>query len=157
MGRSLNDPILAAKLAQEQTRQGAMLEANQGSFAQQFALAQPDRRLGYANQRANILGGLATQAMSNRQALAAMGEGILQREREFRLATANRSGTNTNTSGGGVAGGIGGALAGGALGMNLFGGGDGGKSLGKLFGAGRTGLNGFGNDDAAFKQYYQGN
>jgi hypothetical protein len=136
MGRSMNDPILAAKLAQEQTRQGAMLEAQQGSFAQQFALQQPDRRLGYASQQANVLGGLATQAMANRQALSAMGEGILGREREFRLATANRSGTQSSTSGGGIGGAISGGLAGAGMGANLFsmfgnsGGGGGGFNFG---------------------------
>jgi hypothetical protein len=110
MGTNPNDPVFANKLAQEQTRQGAYLQGQQGSFAQQLALGQPERRLGFAQQQAGILGGLATQAMFNRQTLAAMGEGIMTGDRNFRLQSASHYG-NTE-SGGGLAGALKGGLAG---------------------------------------------
>jgi hypothetical protein len=127
MGRSMNDPILAAKLATEQTRQQAMLGAQQGQFAQQYALQLPQQRLQYAQQGASVLDGLATQAMKNRIALASMGESAMSDERNFRIQSGQRVGTSTEKSGGGIGGAISGALGGaGAIGsglMNLFGGG----------------------------------
>lgn len=119
MGRSMNDPILRAKLAQEQTRQSAQLNANQGSFATQMALQQPGMRLGFAQDRTNVLSGLATQAMANRQALLSMGQGIQNSERNFRVQTATRWGKES--SGGGLGGAITGALGGAAMGMNVGG------------------------------------
>jgi hypothetical protein len=64
-GRGMNDPILRAKLAQEQTRQQSQLEAQQGAFASNFALQQPMQRLQFAEGRANVL----TQDMARRQGL----------------------------------------------------------------------------------------
>lgn len=116
-GRNINDPILQAKLAQEQTRQSSVLDANQGSFAQQLAMQAPMQRLGFAQQRAGVLGGLATQAMQNRQMIAAMGEGIMNNERNFRLQTATRWGNEQ--SGGGAGGAITGALGGIGAGASL--------------------------------------
>jgi hypothetical protein len=95
MGRAQNDPILKAKLAQEQIRQQAMLDAEQGGLATQLAMQLPGQRLGFAQQRSQILGGLATQAMANRQALAALGSGIMNSERGFRLDTGLRFNTGT--------------------------------------------------------------
>lgn len=112
MGRSMNDPILRAKLAQEQTRQSTMLDAQQGAWAQQFALQQPMQRLGFMGQRADALQGLASQALANRQALAAMGSGVLQNERNFRATTAERYSNGTTESGGGLKGALTGGLAG---------------------------------------------
>jgi hypothetical protein len=77
MGRSMNDPILRAKLAQEQTRQTSLLDAEQQGWATQKAMSNPYERLNLTGQRANLLGGLASQALANRQALAALGEGIM--------------------------------------------------------------------------------
>jgi hypothetical protein len=120
MGRGGNDPVLRAKLAQEQTRQSAMLDAQQGAFGQNLAMQLPGQRLGFAGQRANVLGGLATQAMQNRQSIAAMGEGIMNQERNFRLQTAKRYGEQTQSSGGGIGGAISGALGGAGTGMSLM-------------------------------------
>jgi hypothetical protein len=117
MGRDPNDPILKTKLAQEQTRQASMLDASQGAFAQNFALSLPGQRLDYAGQRANVLGGLASQAMANRQAIAAMGEGIMNNERNFRLQTAEKYGSQE--SGGGLKGALSGFLAGAGTGASL--------------------------------------
>lgn len=140
MGCTINDPVLAAKLGQEQMRQSAQLDANQGSFAQQMALAAPGARLGFTAQRAGVLGGLATQAMANRQQLAAMGEAIQNNETNFRLATATHWGKSDTESGGGVKGAITGGIAalGAVYGMGgMMGGGAGG---GGAMGAGGGGM-----------------
>lgn len=113
-GRGANDPVLRNKLAQEKTRQQMLLDANQGSLSQQLAMQMPGQKLGYASQRANVLQGLASQAMSNRQALLSIGEGIQSNERNFRIATA----TKENTQHGGVGGAISGGLAGLGAGMS---------------------------------------
>lgn len=134
-GRGLNDPVLQNKLAQEQTRQQMLLDANQGSLSQQLAMALPGQRLDYSAQKANVLQGLASQAMSNRQALLNIGEGIQTNERNFRLATADRSSTQQGSVGGAISGGFAGlgsglsaasSLLGGPLGGMLGGGGGGG-------------------------------
>jgi hypothetical protein len=81
-GRSTNDPILRAKLAQEQTRQQAQLQAQQGAFAGQTAMGLSDKRLQFAEGRSNALSsqlqsriglaqnifGLGTQVASQDQA-----------------------------------------------------------------------------------------
>lgn len=120
MGRNVNDPILKAKLAQEQTRQSAMLGAQQGSWATQYAMQQPMQRLGFAEQLASVRGGLASQAMANRQALMAAGQGIQQNERNWRLAKAERWNTGEQSSGGGIKGAITGGLAGMSTGMSMM-------------------------------------
>jgi hypothetical protein len=131
MGRSMNDPILAAKLAQEQTRQQGMLDAQKGAFGMNYAM---NNRMELLGQRANVLGGLASQALANRQNLAAMGEGIMNNERQFRLATATHYGTQEQSSGGGLGGFLTGAIAGAGAGAKIaggipsFGGGGGGAS-----------------------------
>lgn len=114
MGRSPLDPVLRNKLAQEQTRQGRQLEAQQGSFAAQYAQQQPEKRLGFAQGRANVLGGLATQAMANRQALFSMGQNALQTDNQMRLGSASKSQTSGQE---GVFNAISGGL--GALGSGL--------------------------------------
>jgi hypothetical protein len=118
-GRSVNDPILRNKLAVEQMRQSSMLDANQGAFAAQYAQNQPMQRLGFAQQQNGILNGLATQAMSNRQALMGIGEGVVNNERNFRIATADKWGTQE--SGGGLKGALNGGIAGLGAGMGLAG------------------------------------
>ena len=72
-GRGMNDPILRAKLAQEQTRQGSLLEAEQGSFATQFAQSMPLQRAQFAGQRADVLTQRGQQALSNQGQAAQMG------------------------------------------------------------------------------------
>ncbi len=105
LGRSTNDPILQAKLATQQAN-------TQGSFAAQYAQQIPINQLNFAQQLAGVQGNLASQAFSNRQALAQMGSGILQNQQNYQLATSQHYGNETQTSGGGIAGAIGGALGG---------------------------------------------
>jgi len=124
-GRGSFDPILQNKLAQEQTRQSGQLAANQGSFAAQYAQQLPNQRLQLAQQFAGVQSGLASQAMSNRQALLGLGQQLRSGDQNFRAGTA----TTTQSSGGGFQGFLTGALGGGAMGMNAmnaFGGGGGG-------------------------------
>lgn len=120
MGRGANDPILKAKLAQEQTRQSSVLNAQQGGWATQYAMQQPMQRLGFASELANVRGGLASQAMANRQALMAAGQGIQANERNWRLAKAERWSTGTQESGGGLKGAITGGIAGASTGMSAM-------------------------------------
>ncbi len=124
MGRSINDPILQAKLAQEQTRQTQQLNAQHTAYAAQA----PQRQLDMAGQLFNVRQGLASQALANRQNLFAMGQQAISSERNFRLGTAGRS----ETSGGGLAGAISGALAGAGTGASV------GNSLSSMFSAAPT-------------------
>lgn len=112
LGRPANDPILRNKLAQEQTRQQAMLQAQQGAFTAEQAQGMQNRQLQLTEALANVRGGLASQAFQNRQALLQMGQSLAQAERQYRLQTAGQTSTNTSSSGGGIGGAISGALAG---------------------------------------------
>jgi len=138
-GRPVDDPILQAKLAQEQTRQQAVLGARQGSFATQFAQQIPLQELGFQQQQAGLAQGLATQALQNRQTILNLGRGIQQGQQQFRLATGTRFGTSrTPAQPGGFASIISGALGGAGLGAGvagLFGGGGGGIPRGPGIGA----------------------
>ena len=73
LNRPVNDPIIQAKLGQEQMRQNQQLAAQQTSFGAQYAQQMPMQRLGFTQQLADVSGNLASQAMSNRQALLSMG------------------------------------------------------------------------------------
>lgn len=108
MGRPVNDPILQAKLAQEQQRAQERLGASQSAFASEFAQSLPLQRLAYTGQLADVRSGLASQAMSNRQALIGLGSQLQQAGQQFQLAT----GTKTQSQGGGLGGAISGGLAG---------------------------------------------
>lgn len=77
-GRGVNDPILKAKLAQEQTRQGDLLNAEQGSFSAQFAQSLPFQRAQFAGQRADVLNQRGQQALGNQLQLAQLGSGLQQ-------------------------------------------------------------------------------
>lgn len=107
------------KLMQERTRQQQQLGAQMGSFQAQQAQAAPMQRLEFANQLSGVQGGLASQAMANRQALFGLGSQLKQQEQQFRLGTASR--TSSQTSGGGAAGAINGAIAGMGTGGNIAG------------------------------------
>lgn len=121
LGRSVDDPILQAKLRTGMMNQEAKLNSEQGAFGSQLALSLPGQRLGLAGQRADILSNLASQAFSNRSALLALGSGIAGAERQFRLNTATRK----SETGGGLGGALEGGLAGFGTGMKLFGAGGG--------------------------------
>jgi hypothetical protein len=139
MGRSIGDPILRAKLAQEQIRQQSQLSANQGAFANQYAQNIGQQRLGGAEALMGLRQGLASQAIQNRMTLLNLGSQLQANERNFRVQTATRY--NQGSEGGGLGGAISGGLAGIGMGMsavnmvnkgggfaNFFGGGGGGTS-----------------------------
>lgn len=116
-GRGANDPILRNRLAQEQLRSQERLGAQQTALTAQVGQQA-------AQQRLNLLGGLATQALQNRQILSQLGSGLLGQERAFRLATGrNVQTTEESASIGDIIGGIGSAVG---IGGQLFGGGGGG-------------------------------
>lgn len=108
-GRNSLDPVFRNKQNTEMQRQLQMVGAQQGEFANQFAMQQPGQRLAFAGQRAQVLGGLASQAMSNRQALFNMGNTLQTQQQNFRAGTAS-----TATQ---VGGGLGDALSGALAGM----------------------------------------
>lgn len=118
LGRSVDDPIIRAKLAQSQTQQQALLQSEQGSFAAQLALQQPDRRLGFAQQRAQVLGGLGEQAFNNRITLQQLGQNALSQQQSFRLGSAG----TTESSGGGFGGALKGLIGGIGAGASAAGG-----------------------------------
>lgn len=149
LGRRLDDPILRAKLAQEQTRQQERLQAQIGARGQELALLQPRERLqlGQAalqigagalqtgqqrlqtlGSRAGIFGGLATQALQNRLRLVELGGQIGARERNFRIQEAGGDTTQITPGPGPFLGALvgagGGAQAGASL-AGFFGGGGG--------------------------------
>ena len=114
-GRNPLDPVFRAKMAQQQTQQQGMLEAEKGAYAAQAPLQ-------FAQQRASVMSGLASQALQNRQALFGLGSNFLAQERGFLAQTANR----TESSGGGIGGAISGALGGAGAFASAFPGGFGG-------------------------------
>jgi hypothetical protein len=120
-GRGPTDFVFNNKLNQNQLDLTQQLAAQQSQIASQ----QPFQRLGFAENLAQIRSGLASQAMQNRQAILGLGSQIQSAERNFRLGTASRSGTQTTESGGGTAGAIKGGIAGAGAAMgvaNYFGG-----------------------------------
>lgn len=119
-GRGPTDFVFQNRLNRNQLDLTQQLAAQQSQLAAQ----QPFQRLDFAQNLAQIRSGLASQAMQNRQAIMGLGSQIQAAERNFRLGTASRTGTQTTESGGGLKGAISGALggAGAAFGlMNSFG------------------------------------
>lgn len=121
LGRSTNDPILQAKLRTGFMRQKDLLQAEQSDYGNQLALSLPNQRLSYASGRADVLGGLASQAFQNRAAILSMGSQLGGAERQFRIATGTQVGKGEQKSGGGVAGAISGGIAGAGAGMSMMG------------------------------------
>lgn len=140
LGRSGADPVLRNKLAQEQTRQLSLLNSQQGAFAAEQAMSQPQRQLQLAEALAQVRGGLASQALQNRQTLLGLGNQLAASERQYRLSAVGRSSDTTTTSGGGLGGAISGGLAGIGIGAgtaSLFGSfGSGSQSIPRDNGAG---------------------
>lgn len=142
LGRSVDDPILQAKLRTAQMNQSAQLDANQGSYASQLALNLPGQRLNYANQAAQVNSGLAQQALQNRMTVLGLGSGLLNQEQNYQINTSSRYGSQT--TGGGVGGAISGALGGFGAGASIAGainglGGMAGAAAGGYSGAGYSG------------------
>lgn len=102
LGRQVDDPILRAKLAEAQGAQMGQLQAQKGAFTAQTAQGFQQQGLGMQNQLAQLRGGLATQALQNRQALMGMGQSLLNQERNFRLNTATRTGNSQTIQQGGL-------------------------------------------------------
>jgi hypothetical protein len=173
LGRSIDDPILQAKLRTGMMNQSAMLNSQQSAFGSDLALKLPGQRVDYASRQADVLGNLASQAFKNRAALLSAGSNLNQSQIDLRFRSGIQHGEQSG--GGGVGGAITGAL-GGAGGMasaysglaGLFGaggsGGGGGTNFGgvdlsssnsnsNLFGVGSSGV--MGSDSAApFKNYH---
>ncbi len=120
LGRAGNDPILRNKLAQEQTRQQTMLNSQIGSFGQQLPQFQAEQIMGVGNALSNLRGGLATQAMNNRSTLLGMGQQLGAAERQYRLQTAQRTGSQTSQTNESKGGGAGQQLAGAIGGLGQF-------------------------------------
>lgn len=128
LGRPGNDPILRNKLAQEQTRQQALLQSQQGAFAAQQAIELPRMQLGYAEALAGVRGGLASQAFQNRQAMMTLGQQLTASERQYRMGTATTTNSQQQSSGGGLGGAIAGGLAGAGVAPQF-------SQLGSMFGS----------------------
>lgn len=126
MGRSGIDPILRNKLSQEQTRQTRSLDAQVGSYGRQLPMINAQNYLQIGGALSNLRAGLATQALQNRSTLLGLGNSLAESERNYRLNTALRTGSQTNVgeqySGGGTKGAINGGMAGMSSFMGAFGG-----------------------------------
>lgn len=120
LGREANDPILRNKLIQDETRQQALLSARETAEAQNLAFQLPGQRLQFAGQRADILGGIAGQAFSNRSSLLALGNQLSQQDRAFRLATATRTNIQEGSLGQALAGAFAGIGQGASAGAGLM-------------------------------------
>ena len=122
LGRPINDPVIQAKLRTAEAQQ-------QGQMATQMAMQLPQQRLGYATQLADVRNNLASQAMSNRQAILGIGGNILGQSNQMQVAGASHQGWDTKNqqSGGGFAGTLTGMIGGAGGAMKMFGGGGGGS------------------------------
>lgn len=150
MGRDVNDPILRAKLAQEQSRQQALLTAQQGAYGIQYAENAPrermQRELSLMGNRQELLQGLAANALRNREALVSMGSQIGATEFNKRLSTAERwqktkgkettGGSPGEIASGAIAGGVQGFASGLSMGSSFGSMGGGGGGGGFNFGGG---------------------
>jgi hypothetical protein len=87
LGRSVDDPILQAKLRTGMMRQQDSLNAEQQGFAANYAQQMPTQRLAFATDRASLLGNLAQQAFSNRAAILGYGNQLQQQSRQWQLAS----------------------------------------------------------------------
>jgi hypothetical protein len=121
MGRSPNDPYIQAQLSKQKMQMQNMLGAQQGAFVGQEARNNAMGRLGYTSQLADLRGSLASQAMSNRQALLSLGSGVQQQERNWRYQISDKWGKSSQEqqSGGGFKGMVSGAMAGASMGMGI--------------------------------------
>ncbi len=110
LGRPVNDPIIQARLRSEQANQ-------RGAFVAQQSFNAPRERLGFAQQLANVSGGLASQALANRQMLLSQGSQLREQDRQYRINTGERYGSFEQYSGGGLKGALTGAIGGAGAGL----------------------------------------
>lgn len=120
LGRSTADPILAARLAQEQVRQQQALSAQQGAFAAQESINAPQRQF---QNLATGISSLNQQAIQNQSAIFSLGSTLAERLQGLRQFQANIVETGTSQgsgrSGGGFGGALGGVLAGAGAGVKI--------------------------------------
>lgn len=114
-GRSSNDPILRARMLQEQSRQQAMLSAQQSAAAVDFGRQATTDMLTLQGQRVDALSGLSQQAFGNQQNLFNMGNQVYQNEWNRAMQTAQYE----QSRGGGLSGAITGLTGGLAAGFNV--------------------------------------
>ena len=112
-GRGQNDPILKARLAQEQSRQSAQLNANQSSAAVDLGRQYSTDQIGLLGQQVSTLQNLGQQAFTNQGNLFNMSNSTLQSERNFGMQNAQYE----QSRGGGFAGALNGILAGAGAGL----------------------------------------
>lgn len=132
LGRSPDDPVLAAKLAIAKTQQQGVLAGDEQATAQQLALSLPGQRLQYAIGGNNVLQGLAGQAFANRAAIISQGNQIVSLDNNLRV----HAGSQVNTTGGGAGNAFAGAVGGLAYGPQIA------QGLNGLIGSGGGGGNG---------------
>lgn len=128
LGRGGMDFTFQNRLRQDLGQMQQQLAAQQASLATQL----PGQRLGYAGQLADLRAGLAQQAFQNRQAIMGLGSQIQSAERNWRLATATRTGQTSGSqtmpeTGGGLQGAIMGGFMGAGAGLQAA------PALGQLF------------------------
>lgn len=114
-GRSSNDPILRARLAQDQTRQMAQMQADQSAAAMNLGRQSTTDMLSLQGSRVNTLAGLSQQAFGNQQNVFGMGQQLSQSEWSRALGKASYE----QSQGGGFLGGLTGAMGGAAAGLNM--------------------------------------
>lgn len=112
-GRGQNDPILRARLAQDQSRQSAQINANQSSAAVDLGRQYSTDQIGLLGQQVNTLQGLSQQAFGNQQNLFSMSNQTLQNERSFGMQQAQYEASR----GGGFQGALNGIMAGAGAGL----------------------------------------
>lgn len=112
LGRPINDPVLQALNAKNQSQQQQVLSGQQTSLAGQLGQQAVQNQANYASASAGITQGLASQALANYQNLLSQGQNILGQAQNMQVSGATRTNNTTNTSGGGLSGALSGALGG---------------------------------------------
>lgn len=121
LGRSVDDPVLQAKLRTGMMNQQALLDAEKGAWASEYSMNQPMQRLQFAEGRVNLLDSLASKAFTNRATMLSMGSQLLNAERQWRLQTGVQRSVGESTSGGGLQGALAGFAGGAGTAMSMGG------------------------------------
>lgn len=115
-GRNTNDPVLRARLAQQQNLQLLGLQSQQQQAAMGYARQAVTDRIGVGAQRVGVMNDLSQQAFTNYSNLYNMSSNLVNNERNFSL--------NRPAEGGGWMGALTGAMQGAAYGNAAFSGGN---------------------------------